>query len=80
MIGHMKAECHNYFWLFTSIKQLGRVNDTYMHFHNNFRPHQGKENCILTPSDQQAQAPPIGTVLRTSMLGGLLNHYYREAA
>ncbi|MHC4886565.1 MAG: integrase core domain-containing protein [Planctomycetota bacterium] len=55
MIGHMKAECHNYFWLFISMKQLGRVNGTYMHFHNNFRPHQGKENtpCLETSTGRR---------------------------
>jgi hypothetical protein len=76
----MKAECHNYFWFFTSLEQLSRANATYMHFHNNFRPHQGRGNDVLIPPGQQAQTPPIGTVLRTSMLGGLLKHYYREAA
>jgi len=77
-IGHMKTECHDHFWFFTSLDQLGRANSAYMEFHNNFRPHQGRGNRVLDPDWEPP--PETGPVRCRKILGGLLRHYYREAA
>ena len=76
----MKSECHDHFWYFTSLEQLGRANSAYMEFHNNFRPHQGTDigNNVLDPDWEPP--PETGDVRCRKLLGGLLRHYYREAA
>ncbi len=76
---HFKAECLFHFACL-SLEQLNYIVTRYQGDHNNFRPHQGKGigNRILDPDWQPP--PPTGKVKRQKILGGLLNHYYREAA
>lgn len=42
------------------------------------RNHQGRDNKLIVPMNDNAAAS--GRVVRRQRLGGVLNHYYREAA
>ncbi|MBN2713677.1 MAG: hypothetical protein JXR97_14750 [Planctomycetes bacterium] len=61
-------------------RQLNYVIKQYQDYHNYLRPHQGNDigNRVLDP-DAKPQ-PITGIVKRKKILGGLLNHDYREAA
>jgi len=78
-IGHAQAECLDHFICF-SLDQLDHIVAEFQNYHNNFRPHQGKDigNRILDPDWKPP--PPVGIVKRQKILGGLLNHYYRDVA
>ncbi len=78
-IGHFKAECLNHFACF-GMEQLNYICYQYQTYYNAFRPHQGKGigNRILDPGWEQPL--PTGAVKRQKFFGGLLNHYYCEAA
>lgn len=78
-IGHFQAECLDHFTCF-SLSQIDYIVAEYQKYYNNFRPHQGKDigNRILAPGWQPPL--PAGVVKRQKILGGLLNHYYRDAA
>jgi hypothetical protein len=52
------------------------VTEYVAHYHRE-RHHQGLGNSIITPEDRPATDGPIR---RRERLGGILNHYYREAA
>jgi len=81
-IGSLKRECLNLFLCF-SLRQLDFIVQTYVLYHNRFRPHQALGN---RPVGVNADPPPqdveleAGTIGRQRLLGGLLNHYYRRAA
>lgn len=47
------------------------------HYHA-ARPHQGLEGAIIEPANDNREGQ--GRVVRKQRLGGLLSHYYREAA
>jgi hypothetical protein len=53
-------------------------------YHNTFRPHQGLGNVPIPDKDKKRPADdatePIGKVGCDQWLGGLLKHYYRQAA
>jgi putative transposase len=81
-IGSLKRECLNHFFCF-SLGQLDHIVQTYARYHNEFRPHQGLGN--RPPG--AGEAPPLrvaeteaGSIRCQRWLGGLLNHYYRQAA
>ncbi len=78
-VGHLKIECLDHFCCFT-LDQLDGIVYEYMKYHNNFRPHQGKDigNRVLDPDWQPP--PPKGKIRRKKIFRGLLNHYYRDAA
>jgi putative transposase len=78
-IGHAQAECLDHFICF-SLDQLDHIVAEFGNYHNFKRPHQGKDigNRVLDPEWQPL--PPVGVVKRQKILGGLLNHYYREVA
>ncbi len=80
-IGSLKRECLNAFYCF-SLRQVDHVVQTYARYHNTMRPHQSLGNVPLNNRDgpEEAVAGSIGPVRRTRLLGGLLNHYAREAA
>jgi len=46
------------------------------HYHNE-RPHQGLDGALIEPANDNGASGPV---VRRERLGGLLNHYYREAA
>ena len=81
-IGGHKRECLNHFFCF-SLRQLDHIVQTYAMYHNDFRPHQGRGNRPLgetrdpRPGDADADT---ATVHCQQWLGGLLKHYYRDAA
>jgi putative transposase len=81
-IAHLKAECLNHFFCF-SLRQLDHIVQTYGLYHNEFRPHQGLGNVPLSARDHppsRADDCDPGMIRRRTWLGGLLAHYYRQAA
>ena len=81
-IGSLKRECLNHFFCF-ALRQLDHIMQTYALYHNQYRPHQGLGNATLgvhaAPPAAVTEIAP-GTVRRQSWLGGMLSHYYRQAA
>ena len=80
-IGHLKRECLNLLFCF-SLRQLDHIVQTYVLYHNKFRPHQGLGNRPLgadagPPQDTEVEA---GNIRCQRWLGGLLKHYERRAA
>ena len=81
-IGHLKRECLNTFFCF-SLRQLDYIVQAYAEYHNEYRPHQGLGN---RPPGSLDEPPPCledsvpQRVHRQTWLGGLLSHYYRQAA
>ena len=85
-IGALKRETLDYFLCF-SLQRLEYIVQQFVAFHNNFRPHQGLGNRTLPaaaagpPEDLAVDhAPQIGRVHCQRFLGGLLRHYYQDAA
>ncbi len=85
-IGALKRETLDYFLCF-SLQHLDYIAQQFVRFHNNFRPHQGLGNRTLPaaaagPPEDLAinHAPQLGRVHCQRFLGGLLRHYYRDAA
>ncbi len=81
-IGSLKRECLNHFFCF-SLRQLDHIVQTYAQYYNEYRPHQGLGNQPL--GDRNGPQPlasniQAGTIRRRQWLGGLLKHYYRQAA
>jgi len=74
-IANLKRECLNWFTCF-SLGHLDHIVYEYGMFHNRFRPHEARGNL---PPEMSSSGPTTGAVKRTSLLGGLLNHYCREA-
>lgn len=74
-IGSLKWECLNRFTCFGQ-RHLDHLVREYADYYNTVRPHSSIGNAPLAPHE------PIrdGLIRRESRLGGLLNHYYREAA
>jgi len=81
-IGSLKRECLNQFFCF-SLRQLDHIVQIYGLYHNQYRPHQGMGNRPLgVPEDRSQQAREIdaGEIRCRHWLGGMLKHYYRQAA
>ena len=80
-LGSLKRECLNLFFCF-SLQQLDHIVQTYVLYHNRFRPHQALGNKPPGTDDTAGQAVQVeAKSLRCQRwLGGLLNHYYRRAA
>lgn len=76
-IGKTKRECLNHFLCF-GLKHLDHLLREWSHYYHICRPHQGKENNVLVP--ESPVSTKEGAVMRHRYLGGLLNHYYRDAA
>jgi putative transposase len=77
-IGTLKHECLNHFVCF-SPQQLDRIVSLWLAHYHTQRPHQGKEigNNVL---DASFQPQSVGKVRCKRQLGGIITHYYREAA
>jgi putative transposase len=71
----MKRECLNHFFVLSE-RHLDYLLCEYVPFYNTERPHQSKDNkpLILIPIQSK------GEIHCKKRLGGLLKHYYREAA
>ena len=85
-VGSVKRECLSHFLCF-SRSHLDHIVGSYVRYHNTFRPHQGLDNRTLP---QRATGPPeisdsgdpddLACIRCRKLLGGLLRHYYRDAA
>jgi len=77
-VATIKRECLNYFYCI-SLAQVDYFINTFSDYYNTVRPHQGEDigNRVLDP---KLKILPHGKIKYTSQLGGLLRHYYREAA
>lgn len=87
----IKHECLDYFIVFGE-RHLNYLCTTFTEFYHRHRPHQGKENKLLSEASPKRKrrkrvrerTPPDVIKLREirceKKLGGLLNHYYRKAA
>jgi putative transposase len=85
-IGALKREALDYFLCF-SLSHLDHIAQEFVRFHNAYRPHQGLGNRTIPaaahgpPAEPRSQAaPPSHRIRCQCFLGGLLRHYYREAA
>ena len=79
-IARVKSECLDHFMCFGQA-HLDHIAQTFVRFYNEHRPHQGKGNRTLQlTSPAPPEGSPLGPVQRIEFLGGLLNHYYRDAA
>ena len=70
----IRQECLYYFILFT-YDQLQRIVTEYINYYNNYRHHQSIKGI---PNGQLTKG--TGKIKKKSLLFGLHNHYYREAA
>jgi putative transposase len=57
--------------------QIERILEEYVAFYNSQRPHQGIQQQIPKPIESEKNE---GAVCRSSVVGGLHLHYYRQAA
>ena len=85
----IRQECLDYFIVFGE-RHLNYLCSTFVDFYHRHRPHQGKENELLSTNAPKrrktTKANPSSDVISLrdvrcdKQLGGLLNHYYRKAA
>ena len=64
------------FFIFT-YNQLYHIVKSYIDYYNNYRPHQGLK---AIPNAPQEPISKTGVIKQKSLLFGLHNHYYCEAA
>ena len=74
-IGSVRREALDYFLIFSE-KQLKKILWNYISYYNQNRSHQGIEQ----QSPLGYEPMKAGKVKSKPVLGGLWNHYYREAA
>jgi len=80
-------ECLDYFVVFGA-RHLNHLCTVFADFYHQQRPHQGKDNELLAPRTRRSRRMPARKPAPFSMddvrcetkLGGLLKHYYRNAA
>ena len=73
----VKQECLSKVILFGE-RSLRRALSEYVAHYHAERNHQGKDNVLLFPRDEQVRRG--GLVQCRERLGGLLRYYHREAA
>jgi putative transposase len=81
-IGSLKRECLNTFFCFI-LRQLDHIVQIYGSYHNKYRPHQGLDNRppgVLKVPSCQTRDIEVGRIRCKEWLGGLLKHYYHQAA
>ncbi len=83
-IASVRRECLDHFMCF-SLRHVDHIVQAFVDFSNEHRPHQRMGNRILSlqpklKSHLSKQAESLRRIKRKSQLGGLLKHYYREAA
>lgn len=82
-IATVRRECLNHFACF-SLRHVDHIVQAFVDYYNEHRPHQGAGNRTLNrQADSLGEAgrlEPIGRIGSRSELGGLLKHYYRQAA
>jgi transposase InsO family protein len=72
----IRQECLDHFVIFTE-NQLRNIVKEYIHYYNNYRPHQGLKGIPNGPPETRNNTGPIKS---KQVLFGLHRHYYREAA
>ena len=82
-IGSLKRECLNHFFCF-SLQHLDYITAVYVAYHNTVRPHQGLGNVTIPERGKKLQltddTEPLGKIGCQEWLGGLIKHYYQQAA
>lgn len=82
-IGSLKRECLNQLFCF-SLRHLAHIVAAYVTYYNTVRPHQGLGNVPIPERAKEQVAfekpEPFGKVGCQEWLGGVLKHYYRNAA
>ncbi len=73
----IKEECLSRLMLFTEEQMRCVVKHYSEHYHHE-RNHQGLDNVIPFPT--KGVGTKTGTVVQKERLGGLLKHYFRQAA
>ena len=74
----MKHECLGKLILFGEGSLKRALAEFRQHYHAE-RPHQGKDNVILFPTEDETKAVTNGSVRCRERLGGLLRYYCRAA-
>jgi len=74
VIGTIKREALDHFLLFSE-KQVSKIIKEYVHYYNNFRPHQGIDRI---PNGYPEYGS--GAIKKKPILSGLFHHYYRSSA
>jgi putative transposase len=77
-------ECLDHFIVFGE-RHLNHLCSVFLDYYHRRRPHQGKENELLVAKRSEKRKPTrevinLADVRCEQQLGGLLKHYYREAA
>jgi putative transposase len=78
-------ECLDHFFIFGE-RHLNHLCAVFADYYHQRRPHQGKANELLIAQPARKTKPPADAVISLSevrcqrKLGGLLKHYYRQAA
>jgi putative transposase len=77
-------ECLDHFIVFGE-RHLNHLCSVFLDFYHRLRPHQGKENELLVTAKRKRKPLPPVTIPLSEVrceqrLGGLLRHYYRQAA
>lgn len=79
----VRRECLNHFTCF-SLRHVDHIVQAFVDYYNEHRPHQGVGNRTLGQQvdsiEEVGQLEPVGRIGCRSELGGLLKHYYRQAA
>lgn len=82
-VSSLKRECLDHFLCF-GLGHLDHIAQECVLFYNRYRPHQGVGNRTLRPVPGQARSPAndaaVGRIHCQRFLGGLLRHYYHDAA
>ena len=80
----LKRACLDHFACF-SLGHADHITQAFVSYYNDHRPHQGAGNLPLNSrpveqAEEVERTEPIGRIGCRSELGGLLKHYYRQAA
>lgn len=83
-IATVRRECLGHFACF-SLRHVDHIVQTFVNYYNECRPHQGIGNRPLdrvppTRLKNEGRVEAVGQIGCRSELGGLLKHYYRQAA
>ncbi|MBF9018821.1 MULTISPECIES: integrase core domain-containing protein [unclassified Oceanispirochaeta] len=74
VIGTIRREALDHFLLFTE-KQVQKIVKEFVHYYNNFRPHQGINRI---PNENISERS--GSIRKKSILSGTHHHYFRSSA
>ncbi|MEM6332643.1 MAG: integrase core domain-containing protein [Planctomycetota bacterium] len=84
-IATLRRECLRHFYCF-GLGHVDHIVQIFVNFYNTHRPHQGLDNRVPDDTPRtplrlaQEESSTIGSIGCKAQLGGLLKHYYRQAA